>query len=67
MGTKYDWSDVPAEVNWIAQDQDGYVYGYSIKPYVGAKQWYALKPTLIEQKYDGYWDDSLEQRPVEKN
>ncbi|EHU2311198.1 hypothetical protein [Acinetobacter baumannii] len=69
METKYDWSNVPPHIEWIAMDRDESVFGYSIKPDIGASQWYALaaNPVFIEQIYDGYWSDSLEQRPAEKN
>ena len=61
--SKYDWSNVPKEVNWIATDSDGYAYGYIDKPYNGGQYWYALKPIYIKQKCEGNWQDSLEERP----
>ena len=36
MKTKYDWSDVPTWVKFIATDSTGNTYGYEgwIKPYI---------------------------------
>lgn len=75
MGTKYDWSSVPAEVNWIATDgYSGIPWGYENKPRridecfveMNRDEW----PVSVHQivtPYKGDWKDSLEQRPVEKN
>lgn len=63
MKTKYDWSNVPSEVKWIATDSDGYAFGYKEKPYNGGWCWYALNPKYIKQQYQGNWKDSLEERP----
>ena len=38
-----DWSEVPEGYDWVAQDEDGYVYGYPDKP------------TLHESTIDGFW------------
>ena len=38
-----DWSQVPEGYDWVAQDEDGYVYGYPDKP------------TLHESTIDGLW------------
>lgn len=69
MKTKYDWSNVPKEVKWIAKDKDGEVWGYVEKPIIGEKGiWH------VKNKYHGYffifdsfivesWQDSLEERP----
>lgn len=64
--SKYDWSNVPKEINWIATDSDGYAFGYEEKPYNGGYYWYALNPKHIKQQYHGNWQDSLEERPNEQ-
>lgn len=69
MKTKYDWSDVPTWVKFIATDSNGNAYGYEerVKPYiilddmfVGGK--YVNLNTVIS--FDD-WRDSLEERPNE--
>ncbi|ATD18441.1 hypothetical protein [Acinetobacter baumannii] len=76
MGTKYDWSNVPKEVNWIATDVIGYAFGWTNQPHFhssGQKRWndedcylhFHIFPEL--NPYKGDWKDSLEQRPAEKN
>lgn len=61
MKTKYDWSNVPDEINWIATDSDGHAFGYAEKPYNGGSYWYALNPKHIKQSFNGNWQDSLEE------
>lgn len=60
---KYDWSNVPDNVQWIATDSNGAVFGYVEKPYNGGFYWYALNPKYINQQYQGNWRESLEERP----
>ena len=69
MKTKYDWSDVPTWVKFIATDANGNTYGYEekIKPYiilddmfVGGN--YVSLNTVVS--FDD-WRDSLEERPNE--
>ncbi|WP_258579628.1 hypothetical protein [Acinetobacter baumannii] len=32
MGTKYDWSEIPPEVQFMATDFDGWAFGYKSEP-----------------------------------
>ncbi len=68
--TKYDWSNVPKEVNWIATDSNGNVFGYYKKPklqengyfmHIGDNFYYPEKGWM--ESYNGNWIDSLEERP----
>lgn len=71
MKTKYDWSNVPKSVNWIATDDyRNMAWGYINKPVLksetfcttGKNEW----PVSIHQfvnPYEGDWKDSLEERP----
>lgn len=72
MNTKYDWSNVPEEVEWISTDKDFWAFGWTEKPTSGATGWnspsglglsddFSLSP--IENKLDCCWKDSLEERP----
>lgn len=68
MNTKYDWSNVPKEVNWIAMDCDEWVYGYGKKPECGNDGFFGLSYTGFllppcEHKFLGNWRESLEERP----
>ena len=69
MKTKYDWSNVPTWVKFIATDSNGIAYGYEgrVKPYiildgmfVGGN--YVSLNTVVS--FDD-WRDSLEERPNE--
>lgn len=66
MKTKYDWSDIPEEINWIAKDYDGGLYGFDKKP----KSWALgflkngnIKRRLHIQSSCIEWQNSLEERP----
>ncbi|WP_335987177.1 hypothetical protein [Acinetobacter bereziniae] len=70
--TKYDWSNVPKEVKWIATDDNGLTFGYPNKPvkemYFGEVRWNNEKyiPLFMGNVgYVGNWQDSLEERPTE--
>ncbi|WP_433846935.1 hypothetical protein [Acinetobacter proteolyticus] len=72
MTTKYDWSDVPEDTNFIATDSNGYAHGWSGKPRVfrGDGNWNSKVHTISlfmlspkSNTYRGDWKDSLEQRP----
>ncbi|WP_343514338.1 hypothetical protein [Acinetobacter baumannii] len=70
MGTKYDWSNVPADVNWVAKDHDGRFYGFDHQPKpwaLGFLRQDGFKRSLYFPTVNISWQDSLEQRPVEKN
>ena len=68
--SKYDWTNVPNEVEWIATDSNGLVFGYDVKPI--QKEWgkfihhsdfiYFPHKKWIEP-FKGDWRDSLEERP----
>ena len=65
---KYDWSNVPKEVNWIATDADDSVCGYSSKPQQFSLGWNThysgnFIAHLITKPFNGYWRNSLEERP----
>ncbi|MFL1540801.1 hypothetical protein ACJOYG_13950 [Acinetobacter baumannii] len=67
--SKYDWSNVPAEVNWMATDQDGWAYGFVGQPKmrVGLGIWSPIEFVISIPKesnpFKGDWEKSLEQRP----
>ncbi|MBQ0114074.1 MAG: hypothetical protein KBT03_13170 [Bacteroidales bacterium] len=73
MKTKYDWSDVPKEVNWIATCENGFAFGHRGKPRAGHLRtgfWYGGGDTSFvlfprENPFKGNWRDSLEERPHE--
>ena len=62
--SKYDWSNIPPEVNWIATDSDGDVFGYLEKPEIGVYMWFGSKSELLDLKpFPTHWKESLEERP----
>lgn len=74
MNTKYDWLNVPDEVNWIATDEDGVICGYSQKPRLtkNGKIWLCKADDISSWVCNIYpfnygfcenWRDSLEERP----
>lgn len=71
MSYKYDWSNIPKVVEWIATDVDKTVVGFMGKnqPSKSNVIWYdgdALNCKILYiQAYGGNWEDSLEQRPKE--
>lgn len=69
--SKYDWTNVPKDVNWVATDA---IYsggwGYTEKPILmSAYGTWAAKGInnklvgVVAQGYAGNWRDSLEERP----
>lgn len=70
---KYDWSNVPKEVKWIASNETGYAHGFKLEPTkrcihvgywdCGGKSKLLLWP--YENPFKGNWQDSLEERPSE--
>lgn len=73
MATKYDWSEQPETVQWIATDEDGFAMPYQEMPYIHElfpKEWFgevSLDGVCFfpqENPYKGDWRDSLEQRPT---
>lgn len=65
--SKYDWSKVHPNVNWIATDLlTNTAQGYVEKPIPQFDIWFSnsIKYWLhLPGWVDGYWLDSLEQRP----
>lgn len=70
--SKYDWSNVPDSVQWIATDEDGWAWGWTGMPKIGRyNAWttdgdscltgYHVKPNNCENCRD--WENSLEERP----
>lgn len=69
MKTKYDWSNVPIWVKYIATDSNGNTNGYEegIKPYIILDEifvggWYVS--LNMNTSFDD-WRESLEERPNE--
>ena len=75
MKNKYDWSDVPKEVKWIATDEDMNSWGFvtSSEPFIGGEdgdQWVSRSYShsckhIGFRVFKGNWKDSLEERPSE--
>lgn len=76
MKTKYDWSNVPKNVKWIATDKDGWAWGWVKRPIPkdddewstetgigGIHYEFYIKPE--NNPFKGNWQDSLEERPNE--
>ncbi|EMA4466160.1 hypothetical protein ACITSI_000372 [Acinetobacter baumannii] len=72
--TKYDWSKIPDDVNWVATNENGFAWGYEGKPVSGwlhSGFWYlggdkGLVYWPDENPYKGEWQESLEKRPEVK-
>ena len=71
MITKYDWSNVPSEVNWIATSSMGFSSGFTDKPnrFDEYGFWDNGEPEvrLGYLHYFENWKDSLEERQSEDN
>lgn len=67
MKTKYDWSNVPDWVNWIAGDSDGEVFGFKEMPTSFDEfMWYGKNSIFLKDlKICEHWKNSLEKRPNE--
>lgn len=68
MKTKYDWSNVPLKINWIATDADGVARGHAREPVIDhPEEWssdqYYNYPIIGKDLFNGDWKDSLEERP----
>lgn len=68
--SKYDWTDVPKEVNWIATDSNGVVFGYSSMPeekefgkFMHTSDFLYFPYNGWMPAYQGSWRESLEERP----
>ena len=69
MKTKYDWSNVPKWVKFIATDSTGNTYGYEekIKPYIILDDMFVGGRYMsldMNAPFDN-WRESLEERPNE--
>ena len=67
-----DWNQVPEGYDWVAQDEDGYIFAYLDKPTPSSKElaWSCIKsPLHLVQKgmvTNVYWTNTLTKRPVGK-
>ena len=69
---KYDWSNVPDKIMWIATDSDYKnctVWGYTLEPTNYTRFWDMESAgnyyKLDIKPHKGNWKDSLERRPKE--
>lgn len=74
MNTKYDWSNVPDDVQWVATDLDGVINGFYEKPNPNHQHnmWFERLDCTGRAICLGgghnicaEWHDSLEQRPCQ--
>lgn len=71
--TKYDWSAIPAHVNWMATDEDGVACGWLVEPQIMGNAWrnhshlsayfYIQSRENYKNHFRGDWKQSLEKRP----
>ena len=67
--SKYDWTNVPNEVEWIATDSNGVWCEYTHEPKLSRYGWSVdLGEHIFEihqggSPFKGDWRDSLEERP----
>lgn len=70
--SKYDWSSVPDEVEWIATDDDGVSNGFTSKPICSDGLWVLDSMDFediidldlpIKSDIGLVWKDLLEERP----
>lgn len=74
--TKYNWSNVPKEVKWLAVDKgEDFAYGFKVKPFMEYGMWSVknLENNVVDGVtnlclvFKGNWQDSLEERPAQMN
>lgn len=71
--TKYDWSNVPVQVNWIATDHGDIELHFTEKPYIAHDIFWCVSHEAFlvamhsPSQFKGNWKDSLEQRPKEQS
>lgn len=66
MKNKYNWSDIPAHLIWMATDLNGFKHGYSEEPICKDHLdfWDGDDCTQLGfSEFKGDWKDSLEERP----
>ena len=68
--SKYDWSNVPKEIKWLAADADSVINGFYTKPIVDdwCEMWLAFDFEYVNIGGGGVdrfadWQNSLEERP----
>lgn len=67
----FDWSCLPAAAEWIAMDESGHWYSYSLEPTIDFNEWtvpecdsYLRIPHwYAPQNFKGKWTESLFKRP----
>jgi hypothetical protein len=67
-GASPPWDlDLPAWVQWVAQDEDGALWGYEVEPLRHDHGWYENEVgrcVKLEQGLpESRWKDSLQRRP----
>ncbi|MFW2015233.1 hypothetical protein [Acinetobacter bereziniae] len=70
--TKYDWSNVPSIVKFIATDKDGFKSYFELKPEIFMEGWIDDSDDGFFSQYEksefkGDWQDSLEERPLKSD
>jgi hypothetical protein len=60
---KPDWKDAPDWANWLAMDDDGEWYWYSIEPHLADDCWVSDASKLSYAGRQVRWDLSLSERP----
>lgn len=70
LARKYDWSVIPAHVNFMATDEDGMACGWLVEPHIVGNAWRNqshlsafFNLTKRQNPFRGDWKDSLEKRP----
>ena len=66
--SKYDWTNVPDDVEWIATDKSGIRCEYRSEPNLGVRSWQVkdeddIGGCYFDSTYQDNWMDSLEERP----
>lgn len=66
--SKYDWSNVADDIQWIATDKSGIRCEYRKEPNLGVRSWKFkdeddLGDCYFDSTYRDNWQDSLEGRP----
>ena len=69
--TKYNWAIVPSEVEFLATDSNGCVFGYDAEPierdfgkFMHTSDFLYFPHNDWMPAYQGNWRESLEKRPV---
>lgn len=74
MKTKYDWSAVPSQYNWLATNSNGFAIAHETKPILidgFSDSWfmggnYSVIHFPVKNPFKGNWKDSLEERPSDE-